>query len=217
MKPAPPVTITFMCDTTSGSDLATQSAAELGRVGAGDGQRAEGSRHSVREIQALGARGPLPVSGSGRKSLSPTRFADRCHSAASSGESSPAARVLARAERATTALLDAGPRRPVARLAVASRCDHAGVVEEVGASVGAVAGDAGVETRTQLEIGAEERCEVGVDAEVAAVVRAEQSDQRLGDDPPADGSEVETVGHGFGFGEDVVPERGARREWCGDA
>ena len=44
------------------------------------------------------------------------------------------------------------------------------------------------------------------------MVRAEQSDQRLGDDPPADRSEVETVGHGFGFGEDVVPERGARRE-----
>ena len=66
----------------------------------------------------------------------------------------------------------------------------AGVVEEVRAGVGAVAGDVGVEVRPELEVGAEERPEAGDSAEVAGGVGAQQADERLGDDPSADRAEV---------------------------
>ena len=57
--------------------------------------------------------------------------------------------------------------------AVGSGCDDACVVEEVGAGVGAVSADVRVEVWPELEVGAEERLEVGVNAEVAARVRAQ--------------------------------------------
>ena len=75
--------------------------------------------------------------------------------------------------------------------------------------VGAVSGDVGVRGWSELEVGAEEWPEAGVGAEVAGGIGAEQPDQGLGDDPPADGTEVEPVVRRSGFGEGVVPERRA--------
>src|ERR1700733_15746022 len=87
--------------------------------------------------------------------------------------------------------------------------DDASVVEEVRAGVGAVAGDVGVEVRSELQVGAQERLKAGVHAEVAGGVGAEQTDQGLGDDPAGAGTELHSVLDRLGFGEDVVTPRGA--------
>jgi hypothetical protein len=62
------------------------------------------------------------------------------------------------------------------------------------------------------KVGAEERRESRVEGQVACRVRTEQADEGLGDDPAANRSEVQAVGRDLGFGQDVVPERGAGGE-----
>jgi hypothetical protein len=97
-------------------------------------------------------------------------------------------------------------------LSVGAEGDDAGVVEEVGAGVGAGAGDGGVGGGPEFEVGAEERGERRVGGQVAGGVGGEQADQGFGDDPAADGAEVLAAGGGLGFGQDVVPQRGAGGE-----
>src|ERR1700683_69341 len=75
------------------------------------------------------------------------------------------------------------------QLSVGARADDAGVVEEMGPGVSAVAGNSGVRRGPERQVGAEEGLEPRAEVEVAGRGGAQQPDEGLGDDPAADGTE----------------------------
>src|ERR1039457_4306705 len=117
-----------------------------------------------------------------------------------------------------TSVAHAGARaRRLCRSAVGPGGEDACVVQKVGPGVAAVASDVGVGCRPERQVGAEEGPEAGTGVEVAGGGGAEQPDEGRGDEPAADGTEIEAVRGRLGFGEDVVPQRGADRERPVDA
>ena len=75
-----------------------------------------------------------------------------------------------------------------------------------------VARDVGVRAGAQHQVRAQERAELRIRGQVAGRVCAQQSDERLGDDPAADRTEVQAVRRDLGFGQGVVLQRGTCRE-----
>src|SRR5580658_5933055 len=105
-----------------------------------------------------------------------------------------------------------GPGQSVQWSPVGAGGHHPGVVEEMRPGVAAIAGNAGVEVRAERQVPAEERRESREHGQVAGRVGAQQADERLRDDPPADRPEIQAVGDDLGLSQDVVPERSAGRE-----